>query len=190
MTADNPHLFFRLATTEDAAPLERLINAAFRNDPTDEVFLSPDHASVDVVNISMVQSSIERPDWAVLVATIGDPLIPSSLVAHCIVRKKGNGRAWLGLLAVAPSHQNRRIGSQLVTFAERYARQEWGSRRMEFNVVNTRAGLISWYTQRGYQLTGETEPFPYEHHADSSGVLRDDLHLVLMGKDLAESTAA
>jgi hypothetical protein len=64
-----------------------------------------------------------------------------------------------------------------------------GSRKLTFNVVGARAGLIEWYKHRGYRLTGESEPFPYEHAGEWKRILRDDLHYVFMDKDLgAESS--
>lgn len=175
-------LNFRLATKEDAARLETLINTAFRADNTTQVFLSPDHASIDVTDVPSITAKIAQPDCAVLVATNPD----GALVAHCSVRKLDKSRAWLGLLAVDVGSQSRGLGSQALAYAEQYARREWGFTRMEFDVVCTRAELIAWYTRRGYQATGETTPFPYDRHGDWKGVLRDDLHFIILGKDLSE----
>ncbi|KAI3324888.1 acetyltransferase [Xylariaceae sp. AK1471] len=177
-------LNFRLAAVEDAIPLERLINTAFRDDKTTQVFLSADHASIDVVDVPSIITKINQPDCAVLAAT--DPST-GAIVAHCAVRKLDDNRAWFGMLAVDVGFQKRGVGSQVIAWAERYARREWGSPRMEFDVVNTRAELIAWYKHRGYQLTGETTPFPYDHHGDWKGVLRDDLCFINLGKDLGEA---
>lgn len=177
------NLNFRFATAEDAVQLERLINTAFRNDTTTQVFLSADHARIDVTDVPSINAWIARPDCAVLVATDPD----GELVAHCSVRKLDENRAWFGLLAVDVRCQNRGLGSQVLAYAERYARREWGARRLEFGVVCTRAELIAWYSHRGYRATGETTPFPYDSHGDWKGVLRDDLHFITLGKDLGEA---
>ncbi|KAI8623776.1 acetyltransferase [Xylariaceae sp. FL1651] len=181
-------LDFRLATVEDAVPLERLINTAFRNDKTTQVFLSADHANIDVTNVGAITAKIRQPGCAVLAAS---DTSTGAIVAHCSVRKLDDGRAWFGMLAVDVGCQNRGLGSQVLAWAEDYARREWGSRRLEFDVVNTRAELIAWYGHRGYQTTGKTKPFPYSLHGDWKGVLRDDLCFIDMGKDLKEvSTTA
>lgn len=52
----------RLATEEDALPLERLINTAFRDDKTTQVFLAVDHASVDVTSADQLKTKIAQPD--------------------------------------------------------------------------------------------------------------------------------
>jgi ribosomal protein S18 acetylase RimI-like enzyme len=177
------NLNFRRATAEDAVQLERLINTAFRDDTTTQVFLSADHDSVDVTDVSGIEAKIAQPDGVVLVGTDVD----GTPVTHCSVRKLDESRAWFGMLAVDVRCQNRGLGSQVLAYAERYARQEWDSRRLEFDVVNTRAELIAWYTHRGYQATGETKPFPYDHHSGWEGVLRDDLCFIILGKDLNDA---
>lgn len=176
---------FRRATKDDVASLETLINTAFRDDQTTEVFLSPDHAAIDVTSAAALAIKIAQPDTAVLVAT--DPS-NDALVAHCSVRLVEDGiTAWFGMLAVDVGCKNRGLGSQVLAHAENFARRELGAKRMEFDVVNTRRELIAWYTRRGYQPTGKTSPFPYDHHGEWHGVLRDDLEFVLFGKDLDDA---
>ena len=100
------------------------------------------------------------------------------------MRQLEDGGAWFGMLAVDVGNQNRGLGSQVLAYAERYVRREWGARRMGFDVVCTREGLIAWYMHRGYRATGERRPFPYEFHKDWEGVVRDDLYFILLEKDL------
>lgn len=194
------NLDFRLATAEDAVELEVLINTAFRDDATTEVFLSADHGSIDVTNVPALTAKIAQPDCAVLVARLAtagagndpgdDDSAATALVAHCSVRKLEDRRsAWFGMLAVDARLKNRGLGSQTLAYAEDYVRREWGAQRMEFDVVNTRAGLIAWYAGRGYRPTGETRPFPYDSHGDWRGVLRDDLCFTLLGKNLTDAPA-
>ncbi|KAI1842513.1 hypothetical protein JX266_011267 [Neoarthrinium moseri] len=178
MVAGN--LAFRRASEEDAVQLERLINTAFRDDTTTQVFLSPDHGRIDVTDVSGIKAKIAQPNSAVFVGTDSD----GTLIAHCGVRKLDESRAWFGLLAVDVRLKNRGVGSKILAHAEDYARREWNSKRLEFDVVNTRADLIAWYKRRGFEPTDETTPFPYEYHGDWKGVLRDDLEFVVFGKDL------
>lgn len=189
-TTTNDGINFRLATAEDVAALERLINKAFNNDKTTDVFLSPDHEGIDVTDAAAIAAQIVRPNCAVLAATDAD----GTVVAHCSVRLVAgtDGKedcAWFGLLAVDTTRQRGGLGSRVLAWAERYAVRELGVRRMEFDVVNTRAELIAWYSNRGYRPTGKTNPFPYEYHGDWQGVLRDDLHFVLFAKDLDVAAA-
>ncbi|KAI0449090.1 acyl-CoA N-acyltransferase [Xylaria acuta] len=180
------NLNFRLATIADAVPLERLINTAFRNDKTTQVFLSADHTGVDVTNAPNLIAKINQPDCAVVAVTDSST---GSIVAHGSVRKVDDTCAWFGMLAVDVNCQKQGLGGQVLAWAEQYARREWGSLRMEFDVVNTRAELIAWYKRRGYQETGKTAPFPYKYHGDWEGVLRDDLCFIVLGKNLGETPA-
>lgn len=171
----------RLATAADAGRIAELINTAFSNDHTTQVFLSPDHDAVDVTSHAAVAAKIAQPNCAVLVATERD----GTIVAHCSVARPDDTRAWFGLLAVDVRCQRRRLGSRMLAEAEHHAATEWRSPRMEFDVVNTRAELIAWYRKHGYEATGRTTPFPYEYHANWEGLMRDDLHFVVFGKDLS-----
>ncbi|KAK4446164.1 acyl-CoA N-acyltransferase [Podospora aff. communis PSN243] len=171
---------FRIATSNDVDPLVHLINASFRNDPTAEVFVQTDHSDFQMVDRPNVESKVSDPNCACLVAADTG----GSLIGHCYVRKLDAETAWLGLLAVDVASQNRGLGGRIVKHAEDFVSRQWGSRKLTFNVVGARAGLIEWYKHRGYRLTGESEPFPYEHAGRWEGVLRDDLHYVFMDKDL------
>ncbi|KAI1181679.1 acyl-CoA N-acyltransferase [Nemania serpens] len=180
------NLNFRLATVDDAVSLEKLINTAFRNDNTTQVYLSTDHERIGVADVNGLIAKINQPDCAVLVVT--DPST-GSIVAHGSVRKLDDTRAWFGMLAVDVGRQKQGIGAQVLAWAEQYARRQWGSARLEFDAVNTRAELIAWYKGKGYEPTGETSPFPYEYHGDWQGVLRDDLHFINLGKEIGETPA-
>ena len=52
---------------------------------------------------------------------------------------------------------------------------------MRLTVVNVRATLIAWYERRGYRLTGESQPFPYEDQRFGAP-RRDDLEFVVLEK--------
>jgi hypothetical protein len=54
---------------------------------------------------------------------------------------------------------------------------------MEMTVIALRAELIAWYERRGYALTGERRPFPFEGLINGKA-LRDDLDFVVLAKDL------
>jgi len=94
----------------------------------------------------------------------------------------GNGLWYLGSLAIDPSRQGDGLGSWLLSAAEAWAGERGGA-RIRMTVVNVRDSLIAWYERRGYRLTGQTRPFPYEDHR--FGVpQRDDLCFVFLEKAL------
>ena len=94
----------------------------------------------------------------------------------------GDGVWYLGLLAVRPDMQKRRLGSSILEAAEEFARER-GARRMRMTVLHVRTALIAWYERRGYALSGETAPFPYGDERFGRP-LRDDLHFVVLEKDM------
>ena len=91
--------------------------------------------------------------------------------------------AWyLGMLTVRPDQQARQLGRTVLAGAEAEAARR-GAKRVIMTVVNIRDTLIAWYERRGYRLTGETRPFPYDD--ERFGVpRRDDLAFVVLEKVL------
>lgn len=77
------------------------------------------------------------------------------------VRLNSGDRSWyLAMLTVRPDRQDEGLGKRLLAAAEDFA-YAYGARRMRITVLHQRGELIAWYERRGYELTGETEPFPY-----------------------------
>jgi ribosomal protein S18 acetylase RimI-like enzyme len=104
------------------------------------------------------------------------------LLGHVWLEPVADDAWYLGLLSVRPDRQDRKLGRTLLAAAEDLARAR-GVRRMRMRVINVRDTLIAWYERRGYALTGETEPFPYED--DRFGrPLRDDLCFVVLERAL------
>jgi ribosomal protein S18 acetylase RimI-like enzyme len=95
---------------------------------------------------------------------------------------KANNVWYLGLFTIHPDLQNRQLGRILLAAAEDFVR-EHGGRTIRMTVLHVREALIAWYLRRGYQSTGETEPFPYGD--DRFGTpLRYDLHFIVLEKEL------
>jgi ribosomal protein S18 acetylase RimI-like enzyme len=105
-----------------------------------------------------------------------------SLLGTVWLEPKQDDVWYLGLLTVRPELQNRQLGRTLLAASEQFA-NERGARRIRMTVVNLREALIAWYLRRGYELTGETKPYPYDDNR--FGIpLRDDLHFVVLEKQL------
>jgi ribosomal protein S18 acetylase RimI-like enzyme len=108
---------------------------------------------------------------------------PSGPLLGCVWLEPAGGETWyLGMLTVRPDLQDRQLGRQLLAAAETYA-AERGARRIRMTVVGIRDTLIAWYGRRGYRLTGERRPFPYDDPV--FGVpRRPDLDFVVLEKKL------
>ena len=72
------------------------------------------------------------------------------------------GAWYLGMLTVRPDRQDQQLGRRLLTASEDYARNR-GATSIRMTVIHQRETLIAWYERRGYRVTGETIPFPYDH---------------------------
>jgi GNAT superfamily N-acetyltransferase len=87
---------------------------------------------------------------------------PAAPILGCVWLEPMNAEVWyLGLLTVRPDLQDRQLGRAVLAASEAVAAGE-GARRIRMTVVNVRDTLIAWYERRGYALTGETLPFPYD----------------------------
>lgn len=104
-------------------------------------------------------------------------------IQGCVaVQPIGNAEWYLSMLAVNPVAQTSGLGKSIMAAAEAFV-IERGARSMKISVIEIRDTLIAWYERRGYQRTGEVEPFPYND--PRVGVpLRDGLTLVALRKQL------
>lgn len=103
--------------------------------------------------------------------------------ACVLLWEKGGGLVYLGMLTVEPGLQGGGLGKRLLAAAEDFARERLGAARMEMQVFERRQELLSFYERRGFRLTGERRPFPYEEWPQA-GALLDDLEFVVLEKKL------
>ena len=89
---------------------------------------------------------------------------------------------YIGMLTVRPDLQADGLGRDMLAAAERRARLD-GADRARMTVVSIRDSLIAWYQRRGYQLTGETRPFPYGDERFGQPRV-EDLQFVVLEKAL------
>jgi ribosomal protein S18 acetylase RimI-like enzyme len=174
-------MFLTRATEFDYPPIVDLANLAFRG-------VGPEagwNSEADFIEGQRLTESLLRADLAakpdaLLLTYRDDP--NGELLGTVWLEPKKDGVWYLGLLTIRPDLQNRHMGRALLAAAEGFAKQ--GSAcRIRMSVVNVRTTLIAWYERRGYLLTGETQPFPYGDQRFGTP-LRDDLHFVLLEKDI------
>lgn len=166
------------AAEPDLAEVEALMNLAYRHEnagwTSEAGLIGGSRTSATMLREDMAR----RPDAAMLIWRDAE----GSLVG-CVWLEPAAADVWyLGSLTVAPRRQNAGLGRRLLAAAEDRVRGH-GGRRVEMTVVNRRDTLIDWYLRRGYRPTGATRPFPYGD--ERFGVpRRDDLHFIVMRKDL------
>ena len=92
---------------------------------------------------------------------------------------------YLGLLCVEPALQQQHLGARILQAAERYAAAR-GATRIRMTVLEVRTTLLDWYKRRGYQDSGEREPYPTDN-ARTGLPLVKGLQFVVLQKVLSSN---
>ncbi|MES2095679.1 MAG: GNAT family N-acetyltransferase [Pseudomonadota bacterium] len=146
----------RIATHDDLATLQPLIQRAYRGDSARAGWThEADLLDGERTSHAELAALIDDPDERLLVAFDGDAMIGCVRAANL-----GNGLAYLGLLCVDPLLQAGGYGKQIIAAAEDIARTDFGAGRIEMTVIEKRAELIAYYERRGYVRTSERRDFP------------------------------
>lgn len=173
---------FSFATVADADALAELVNAAYRGTGGETGWTSEAHLlGGQRIDADMVTDLLEEPDSGVILLHV------TGRLKGCVhLKKLSADRAYLGLFAIRPDSQGLGFGTQLMTFAERWARDHWRIETIEITVIPLREELMAWYRRRAYRITSETRPFPYGDHRFGQPK-RDDLVLGVMRKTVTEA---
>jgi GNAT superfamily N-acetyltransferase len=162
-----------------------VINCAFRS--AEEFFVEGDRVEVrDVLNfLSSGKFLLAESEDTLLGCVYVEPHpLDSNRALNCrpgFALAQSQERAYLGLLAVDPAHQQSGLGSKLMDAAEDHCRG-LGLRFMDIKVVNLREELAGFYRRRGYVETG-TSAFPAEVKT------KLPCHFIEMSKPLNEDKA-
>lgn len=174
------------ATPADIPDIVALMNAAFRGAGagaswnTEAPYIDGDRTS----DALLAGEIAARPDALLLVSRSA---AGGAIEGSVWLDPAGDGAWYLGALTIAPRLQNAGAGRRLLAAAERRA-LERGATMIRMKVVNVRDTLIAWYVRRGYRLTGEVEPFPYDDTRFGTP-RRDDLSFVVLAKSLLSPRA-
>ena len=148
------------ASPRDYALITALVNEAFRGRGAEASWNSEEGLIEGdrLTEALLLEDLRAKPDGHLLTYR-DEPEGP--LLGTVWLEPKQNGAWYLGLLTIRPNLQTRKLGTSLLAAAEGFARDR-GGRLIRMTVVNARHTLIAWYQRRGYVLTGEEEPFPYD----------------------------
>ncbi len=176
-----PALRLELATEGDLSAVAALMNIAFRGTGAQASWTS-EAAYIDGERTSealLREERLAKPEGVLLLVRASSA---APLQGSVWLEPLGEDVWYLGSLTVDPRLQNNGAGRRLLEAAEVWVYGR-GGRTIRMTVVNVRDALIAWYVRRGYQLTGEVTPFPYEE--PRFGVpRRPDLAFVTLEKAL------
>lgn len=167
-------------TTDDIADYVELVSSAYRGEGSKQGWTTEaDILGGQRLDAPMADEMLAETDSVILLVRDGQ----RRAVASVYLREPENGEAYLGVLAVSPLGQGKGVGSVLINLAEAWVSERWSAHAMRMSVINKRDELIAYYERRGYERTGEVEPFPYGD--ERFGVPKvDDLEFVLLRKPL------
>jgi ribosomal protein S18 acetylase RimI-like enzyme len=170
-------LGFRQADPSDVEAVVALVHSAYRGDASREGWTTEaDLLDGQRTDVAAVREMVDQAASVVLLAVAED-----SIVGCCHLVAGESSTAHFGMFAVRPALQAGGLGAALLAEAERTVRARWGFASIRLNVLRQRDELIGWYRRRGFEPTGETEPFPYGD--ERFGVpLRADLEFVVLQK--------
>ena len=165
------------ATTADLPALCRLVNLAYR---PDKGYGGWTHESALVHG-----ARTDEAQLATVLAMPGQVLLgwqAEQLVA-CVHIEPADGYGYIGMLAVNPACQAGGIGKAMLAHAEATLASHYRLPRARMSVLAGRPELRAYYLRRGYQPTGERQPYPLDAGV---GLLLDaTLDLEILEKPLA-----
>ena len=180
-------LTFSKATPSDLTRVGRLVESAYRGDSSRAGWTTEADLLIgDRIDAAELLTKITEPHGAVIL--VHDETNSDNDLLACFELLQNNDvdlTGYFGLFAVDPQRQGGGIGRAVLAEAERYAREEWGLKRLEMRVIWIRGELIDWYVRRGWTKTETTSKFPYEVlDGERRKATRDDLHFVHLERAL------
>lgn len=165
----------------DLADIVALVNTSYRGELAAKGWTSESYllGGQRTDEATLRADLAEKPGSTIL--TFRDA--PEDKPHACAWLEPAGGEAWyVGMVTVSPLRQDGGLGRAMLEACEAYAKAR-GAQRMRMTVISVRDTLIAWYQRRGYQPTGETQPFPYGDERFGQPQ-RDDLAFVVLEKAL------
>jgi ribosomal protein S18 acetylase RimI-like enzyme len=147
-------------SSPDLPAVVELVNSAYRGESSRQGWTNEaDYVDGARTTVQSLERDLEAQPGAALLGFRDEP--DSELLGCVWLEPAGSSKWYLGLLTVRPNLQDRKLGRTILEAAEQIARDA-GAQIIRMTVVSIRDSLIAWYQRRGYQLTGEALPFPYD----------------------------
>lgn len=148
--------FFRSANPADLPQVNQLVNSAYRGESSKKGWTTEaDLLDGQRTDEGKLLEMLSPPDQTIELAFAED----QKTLLGCVYLHAQGDTCYLGMLTVDPNLQARGLGKELLEHAEAFAKSK-SCQRIRMTVIDTRYELISYYERRGYQQTGNIEPFP------------------------------
>jgi ribosomal protein S18 acetylase RimI-like enzyme len=176
----------RIANSNDADALNRLVNSAYRGDSSKRGWTTEaDLLGGQRVDVEGLSRLLEDPTKSILVFEN----LETSQIHACVLldfaleaTDGDQNAAYLGMLTVDPSMQGQGLGKKMMAFASEFIQRQ-GRNSIIISVIQLRHELIAWYRRHGFEATGEAKPFPYGDERFGKPK-RNDLHFLVFSKQL------
>ena len=154
-------LSYRFAHIDDIENLVSLINQAYRS-KVGSSWTSEQHiVAGDRINAQQLKQILAQENFYLFIAEVEEDE-QTHLVA-CVGLTFQQDRVEIGTFCVNSHCQNRGIGKQVLTYAEKMALEILPTlRHYEMYVLDARAELIQYYERCGYVQTGSIEAYPID----------------------------
>ena len=151
------NLNFRSARIEDADPIKRIVNSAYRGTSGTAGWSNEAHLlSGNRIEKHHIIDIINKSNLDILVA-----LSNENIVASMCVEKLNDKESYFSMLAVEPKLQSCGIGRRMFTEIENFSHLSFNSQTYILEVITLRKDLIHFYNRLGYQQTGQISEFPF-----------------------------
>ena len=160
----------------DTDRLVQLINSAYRGDESRKGWTTEaDFLEDRRIEGPELKSLLLNPAAMILKMTQGPEIVA------CAYLEKRLPAAYIGMLSVKPTLQSQGIAKRVLARAEDIVKNDWRLDAIEMKVISIREELIAYYARRGYAVTGEREPFPYDKLKPGQAK-RNDLEFTVLRK--------
>ncbi|AYL95935.1 GNAT family N-acetyltransferase [Mucilaginibacter celer] len=164
------------ATLADVPELNVLVNSAYRGESSKQGWTTEaDIVGGARIDEEMLTGYMQDENVIILKHTDDD-----GYITGCVYLEVKYPKLYLGMFSVSPLLQNKGVGRALIEEAELYARK-YNCHTLTMTVISTRFELISWYERRGYNATGEIQPF---HAHGRFGDAKQHIELIVMEKSV------
>jgi len=174
-------LKYRLANANDVETLVALINQVYRTHTGSGWTSEQEIVAGERVNAQQLKQTLAQENFYLFIAEAIDD-VQTHLVA-CIGLTFQKNSVEIGTFCVNSYWQNKGIGKQLLTYAEKMALEIFPAlRHYEMYVLDARTELIQYYERCGYSKTAWVESYPLDTNVGQPLI---DLQLQHMSKSVS-----